>query len=81
MYDTGKAFYRHYEYIQRENSLYSRWFQKRGLSYPQFRIMEEQARHEQDALASLSPDDMKMFNNVYAAIVDGLEKHLFSDPS
>ena len=148
MYDTGKAFYRHYEYIQRENSLYSRWFQKRGLSYPQFLIldavlrspegaeptalaeecfmpkqtvtglldqleragfirrercktdrrrtrvfclpagdvfvtgiMEELARHEQAALASLSPDDMEMFNNVYAAIVDGLEKHLFSDPS
>ena len=33
MYDTEKAFYRHYEYIQKENSLYSRWFQKRGLSY------------------------------------------------
>ena len=44
-------------------------------------IMEELARHEQAALASLSPDDMEMFNNVYAAIVDGLEKHLFSDPS
>ena len=40
MYDTGKAFYRHYEYIQRENSLYSRWFQKRGLSYPQFLILD-----------------------------------------
>ena len=40
MYDTEKAFYRHYEYIQKENSLYSRWFQKRGLSYPQFLILD-----------------------------------------
>ena len=119
MYDTEKAFYRHYEYIQKENSLYSRWFQKRGLSYPQFLIldavlrrpegaeptalaeecfmpkqtvtglldvfvtgiMEELDRHEQAALASISAEDMETFNNVYAAIVDGLEKHLFSDPS
>lgn len=148
MYDTEKAFYRHYEYIQKENSLYSRWFQKRGLSYPQFLIldavlrrpegaeptalaeecfmpkqtvtglldqleragfirrercetdrrrtrvfclpagdvfvtgiMEELERHEQAALASISAEDMETFNNVYAAIVDGLEKHLFSDPS
>ncbi|MEI3455296.1 MAG: MarR family transcriptional regulator [Bilophila wadsworthia] len=144
MYDTEKAFYRHYEYIQKENSLYSRWFQKRGLSYPQFLIldavlrrpegaeptalaeecfmpkqtvtglldqleragfirrercetdrrrtrvfclpagdvfvtgiMEELDRHEQAALASISAEDMETFNNVYAAIVDGLEKHLF----
>ena len=129
MYETEKAFYRHYEYIQKENSLYSRWFQKRGLSYPQFLIldavlrrpegaeptalaeecfmpkktvtdrrrtrvfclpagdvfvtgiMEELDRHEQAALASISAEDMETFNNVYAAIVDGLEKHLFSDPS
>ena len=44
-------------------------------------IMEELDRHEQAALASISAEDMETFNNVYAAIVDGLEKHLFSDPS
>ena len=134
MYDTEKTLYRHYGYIQKETSLYARWFQKRGLSYPQFlildavlrrpegaeptalaeecfmpkqtvtglletdrrrtrvfclpagdefvtRIVEQLDRHEQAALASISPEDMETFNNVYAAIVDGLEKHLFSDPS
>ena len=148
MYDTEKAFYRHYEYIQKENSLYSRWFQKRGLSYPQFLILDAvlQASRERNqrrwprnvscpskpsrassislsgrdssagnaarrtgggrgflsacgrrfrdrhygragssrtgcAHASISAEDMETFNNVYAAIVDGLEKHLFSDPS
>ena len=45
------------------------------------RIVEQLDRHEQAALASISPEDMETFNNVYAAIVDGLEKHLFSDPS
>ena len=49
MYDTGKAFYRHYEYIQRENSLYSRWFQKRGLSYPQFLILDAVLRSPEGA--------------------------------
>ena len=143
MYDTEKTLYRHYGYIQKETSLYARWFQRRGLSYPQFLILdavlrrpegaeptalaeecfmpkqtvtglldqleragfirrdrrrtrvfclpagdafvtgivEELDRHEQAALASISAEDMETFNNVYAAIVDGLEKHLFSDPS
>lgn len=146
MYDTEKALYRHYGYIQKETSLYARWFQRRGLSYPQFlildtvlrhpegteptalaeacfmpkqtvtglldqleragfirrercetdrrrtrivclpagdafvtRIVEQLDRHEQAVLASISPADMETFNNVYAAIVDGLEKHLFFD--
>ena len=43
------------------------------------RIVEQLDRHEQAVLASISPADMETFNNVYAAIVDGLEKHLFSD--
>ena len=145
MYDTEKALYRHYGYIQKETSLYARWL-RRGLSYPQFlildtvlrhpegteptvlaeacfmpkqtvtglldqleragfirrercetdrrrtrvfclpagdafvtRIFEQLDRHEQAVLASISPADMETFNNVYAAIVEGLEKHLFSD--
>ena len=49
MYDTEKAFYRHYEYIQKENSLYSRWFQKRGLSYPQFLILDAVLRRPEGA--------------------------------
>ena len=45
------------------------------------RIVEQLDRHEQAVLASIPPADMETFNNVYAAIVEGLEKHLFSDPA
>ena len=140
---TPNALYRHYEYIKKENQLYARWFQRRGLSYPQFIILEAVLRtpegiepttladtffmakqtvtglvdqlertgfvrreacerdrrrtririlpageafaggiidelnsYEQAVLAALSPGDIETFNNVYAAIVAGLETQL-----
>ena len=146
MYDTEAPLYRHYRYIKKENSLYARWFQRRGLSYPLFLVLDEvmlnpegleptaladalgipkqtvtglldrleragyvrrersgadrrrtrvfllpegeaflsrttdelEAR-ERAAAAGIDPADMETFNKVYAAIVAGLEKHLFTD--
>lgn len=146
MYDTEAPLYRHYRYIKKENSLYARWFQRRGLSYPLFLVLDEVMRspegaepteiadalgipkqtvtglldrleragyarrerfgadrrrmrvfvlpegkaflnrtsdelevRERAAIRGIDPDDMETFNKVYAAIVAGLEKHLFTD--
>ena len=70
MYDTEKAFYRHYEYIQKENSLYSRWFQKRGLSYPQFLILDAVLRRPEGAEPTALAEECFMPKQTVTGLLD-----------
>ena len=74
MYDTEKAFYRHYEYIQKENSLYSRWFQKRGLSYPQFLILDAVLRRPEGAEPTALAEECFMPKQTVTGLLDQLER-------
>ena len=74
MYDTEKTLYRHYGYIQKETSLYARWFQKRGLSYPQFLILDAVLRRPEGAEPTALAEECFMPKQTVTGLLDQLER-------
>ena len=74
MYDTEKTLYRHYGYIQKETSLYVRWFQKRGLSYPQFLILDAVLRRPEGAEPTALAEECFMPKQTVTGLLDQLER-------
>ena len=70
MYDTEKTLYRHYGYIQKETSLYARWFQKRGLSYPQFLILDAVLRRPEGAEPTALAEECFMPKQTVTGLLD-----------
>ncbi len=71
---TENVLYRHYEYAKKENSLYARWFQRRGLSYPQFIVLDAVLRSPEGTEPTALAEAFFMPKQTITGLLDQLER-------